>query len=459
MFHPSRVDLDLALNLGITPSSHLRERRRPLQPAPPLTTSIFSDLRQSVSAAAASTSLRWNKKNVILCHPSIYEIVVPSKNGTSSLSKHYRLSCKKKPGSSGVNQSPAVSNKRVIGSQELKPFNEEETRRELAMMVVLHDYPLSMVEHVGFRRFVASFQSSFQMISRNTLKNDIMKIYGDEKTKCYKALEKLKCRIAITTDMWTSGNNKKGFMVIIGHYIDDSWVLQSCILRVKHQEKYYKDLPTDEDWVNAIEICAKLKFFYRATEMFSGTLYLTANIYFPIISNIKVKLNEWVKSPNWMIQYMADKMLEKYDKYWETCHIMMAVAAVLDPRYKMVSVEFYFQRIYGEQSQSLGVIGSTIRGGATDASTDDSLDDEYDLFVASRSAATASLKSELDVYLEESVLPRTQNLDVLIASESAFSTSGRLLSPHRNRLHSLTVEALMCSRSWLWKEANGYCSL
>ncbi|KAG8391566.1 hypothetical protein BUALT_Bualt01G0200900 [Buddleja alternifolia] len=127
--------------------------------------------------------------------------------------------------------SVAVSNKRVIGRQELKPFNKEVTRRELAMMVVLHDYPLSMVEHVGFQRFVASFQSSFQMISRNTLKNDIMKIYGDEKAKCHKALEKLKCRIAITTDMWTSGNNKKGFMVITGHYIDDFWVLQSCMLR------------------------------------------------------------------------------------------------------------------------------------------------------------------------------------------------------------------------------------
>ncbi|KAG8391567.1 hypothetical protein BUALT_Bualt01G0201000 [Buddleja alternifolia] len=193
---------------------------------------------------------------------------------------------------------------------------------------------------------------------------------------------------------------------------------------------------------------------------------------------------------------------------------MMAVAAVLDPRYKMVSVEFYYQRIYGEQSQSKideichncyellsdyqsrgatmmgdslstrGDIGSTIQSGvsgATDASTDDSLDDEYDLFVASSSAATTSLKSELDVYLEESVLPRIQNLDVLswwkinglkystlqtmakdilaipvstVASESAFSTSGRLLSPHRNRLHSSTVETLVCSCSWLWKEAN-----
>ena len=37
-----------------------------------------------------------------------------------------------------------------------------------------------------------------------------------------------------------------------------------------------------------------------------------------------------------------------------------------------------------------------------------------------------------------------------IAFESAFSTSGRLVSPHRNRLHPNTLEALMCAQSWLW---------
>ena len=42
-----------------------------------------------------------------------------------------------------------------------------------------------------------------------------------------------------------------------------------------------------------------------------------------------------------------------------------------------------------------------------------------------------------------------------VASESAFSTSGRLLSPHRSRLHPRTLEALMCAQSWLWSELKG----
>ncbi|CAI0545233.1 unnamed protein product, partial [Linum tenue] len=36
-----------------------------------------------------------------------------------------------------------------------------------------------------------------------------------------------------------------------------------------------------------------------------------------------------------------------------------------------------------------------------------------------------------------------------VASESAFSSGGRLLDPHRSRLDYSTVEAMLCSRSWV----------
>ncbi|KAL0462634.1 UNVERIFIED_CONTAM: hypothetical protein Slati_0151000 [Sesamum latifolium] len=69
------------------------------------------------------------------------------------------------------------------------------------------------------------------MVSRNSVKSDIMRIYGDEKVKCFQLLDKLKCRVSITTDMWTSSNNKKGFMAVTSHFVDNSWTLRSFILR------------------------------------------------------------------------------------------------------------------------------------------------------------------------------------------------------------------------------------
>jgi hypothetical protein len=77
--------------------------------------------------------------------------------------------------------------------------------------------------------------------------------------------------------------------------------------------------------------------------------------------------------------------------------------------------------------------------------------------------------------LEEPTLPRTQELDIIswwqyagikypilrriardimaipvttVASESVFSTGGRVISPHRSRLAPKTVEGLMCMQVW-----------
>ena len=42
-----------------------------------------------------------------------------------------------------------------------------------------------------------------------------------------------------------------------------------------------------------------------------------------------------------------------------------------------------------------------------------------------------------------------------VASETAFSTNGKLLSLHHSRLHPRTLETLMCAQSWLWSELKG----
>lgn len=106
----------------------------------------------------------------------------------------------------------------------------------------------------------------------------------------------------------------------------------------------------------------------------------------------------------------------------------------------------------------------------------------YDLYVMRKKRArTSYVRTELDVYLDEEVLPRTPDFDILlwwklngvkyptlqaiardvlaipvstVTSESAFSTSGYIVSPHRSRLHPTTLEALMCARSRLWNVEN-----
>lgn len=101
-----------------------------------------------------------------------------------------------------------------------KEFNQDSSRKELINMVVMHEYPLSIVDHIGFRRFVHSLNLSFKIISRNTLKSDILKRYSEDKKSLKALLVHNGSRISITIDMWTASNQKKGYMVMIAHFID-----------------------------------------------------------------------------------------------------------------------------------------------------------------------------------------------------------------------------------------------
>lgn len=62
--------------------------------------------------------------------------------------------------------------------------------------------------------------------------------------------------------------------------------------RLSHKEPQYKTLPSPEEWEFAKEVCGKLKPFYKATEIFSGTKYPTANTCFINICEIRLAMTE-----------------------------------------------------------------------------------------------------------------------------------------------------------------------
>lgn len=161
------------------------------------------------------------------------------KNGTTHLKNHTNRCSQRstKDIRQTLLNAKVASNGKV--AIEKHKFDQKEARKELAPMIILHEYPLSMVEHIGFRRFTSSLQPLFKPVSRNTIKKDIIEIYDFEKAKTMSLLEASKCRIAITTDMWTSSNQKKGFMVVTTHFIDESWVLQNRIIRYVIKHLYY----------------------------------------------------------------------------------------------------------------------------------------------------------------------------------------------------------------------------
>ena len=45
-------------------------------------------------------------------------------------------------------------------------------------------------------------------------------------------------------------------------------------------------------------------------------------------------------------------MLKKFDKYWSGCHIVMAIATIFDPCYKIRILEFYFPLMYESEASN-----------------------------------------------------------------------------------------------------------
>lgn len=187
---------------------------------------------------------------------------------------------------------------------------------------------------------------------------------------------------------------------------------------------------------------------------------------------------------------------------------VMAIGVILDPRLKMKLLNYFFPLMYGSEStnqlnkvtklledlvseyqsrekrttsistSSSIVSGLDNNGGKVDWSSD------FLKYVQETSSVNC-VKSELGLYLEESVLfnqSNISNFDILgywknigvkyptlqriakdflaipistVASESAFSIGGQFLTPHRSKLNEDTVEALMCSQDWLRNEIEG----
>ncbi|XP_059643669.1 zinc finger BED domain-containing protein RICESLEEPER 1-like [Cornus florida] len=287
---------------------------------------------------------------------------------------------------------------------------------------------------------------------------------------------------------------------------------KDVFLRLKHSEKLYTCVPSEEEWGLAQEICDKLKEIHSVIDFCSGTTNTIANHFFPMVCEIRQRLYKWVMDPSKVISKMASDMMEKFEKYWSGCHMMVATAVVLDPRYKMKMVEYYYSLIYGQdaeteiekvrkfcydlpheyEDQDRFKVQRACNSGATSPHRDSMLVGnyepdfllEFDLLVK-LSSNNGHVKSELDCYLDEKVLPRTPGFDVLgwwknvgikypilqkiardvmaipvstVPSKSVFSTHGKAVSTQRSKLEPKLLEALMCSKDWLMKDMAVTCS-
>ncbi|XP_012828566.1 PREDICTED: zinc finger BED domain-containing protein RICESLEEPER 2-like [Erythranthe guttata] len=103
----------------------------------------------------------------------------------------------------------------------------------VAHWIMMHEHPFSIVEDEGFNLMHRLGMPEWRSFTRITAKHICVKVYDVEKQQL-KILLKNVNKISLTTDCWKSKNQKIEYMVITGHWIDQSWILQKRMLNFVH---------------------------------------------------------------------------------------------------------------------------------------------------------------------------------------------------------------------------------
>ncbi|KAF5805195.1 putative transcription factor/ chromatin remodeling BED-type(Zn) family [Helianthus annuus] len=514
-------------------------------------------------------------------------------------------------------------------------FDSDRCRQEIAQMIILHDYPLHIVEHPGFVAFVRNLQPNFSMVNFNTVQGDCIATYLGEKQSVQNLIEGMPGRICLTLDLWTSCQTT-GYVFVTGQFVDNEWkihrkllnvvmepfpesdsafshavssclsdwnmegrlfsitinqnlsdagidslrsllseknpntlggrsLLNHCLARslssiaqeafkvcqetvnkvrdcVKYvktsdvlEEKFlelkqqlqvpsmktlaiddqtrwnttyemllsaselkevfscidttdpdYSKGPTAEEWKQIENLCTCLKLLFDTANLLTSATIPTTNTFFHEVWKIQLELTRAATSEDPVINTIAKPMQVGFDTYWKSCCLILAIAVVMDPRFKMKLVEFSFTKIYGEEAASyINLVDEGIHqmfleyvGGLEGSVKQEDVAGlgltDFDMYIMETTSQQS--KSELDQYLEESLLPRVHEFDVMgwwklnkvkyptlskmardiltvpvstVAPELVFETERKEMDRYRCSLRPETVEAVICAKDWL----------
>lgn len=91
-------------------------------------------------------------------------------------------------------------------------------------MIMLHGYPLAIVEDLGFKIFVKNLQPSFEFMTNSAIESNCMTIYEKEKQKVYEMIHNFHGRINMAVGMWASPGTVE-YLCLTANYVEEDWKL------------------------------------------------------------------------------------------------------------------------------------------------------------------------------------------------------------------------------------------
>ncbi|XP_057545796.1 zinc finger BED domain-containing protein DAYSLEEPER-like [Amaranthus tricolor] len=263
----------------------------------------------------------------------------------------------------------------------------------------------------------------------------------------------------------------------------------------------YKDAPSMEDWREVENILMYLKLLFDTANLLMSEPTPSSNVFFHEVWKIQLELARATASDDLFVAGLAKSLQDKFHKYWKNSCLVLAVAVAMDPRFKMKLVEFSYTKIFmNEAPVYIRVVDERLHElfqeyltvplpltplennnvgdvGGEDHHLNNVLFD-FDMYIMETSQ---QMKSELDQYLEESLLPRVQDFDVLgwwklnklkyptlskmardilsvplstVSPDAVFAIPMNEMDSYRCSLRPETLEALICAKDWLKTDSN-----
>jgi len=99
----------------------------------------------------------------------------------------------------------------------------------------MDDQSFVVVENIFFQTMIKRLNFEAKICSADTVHNNIVKAYNEEKINIKKQLQEIPGKISFTLDCWTS-KNQIPFLGITAHWITKDWELKEILLDFYHFE-------------------------------------------------------------------------------------------------------------------------------------------------------------------------------------------------------------------------------